>query len=133
MNKGNFQDYLSENHSYRDVFTNGKNLYKNIFSNYRNAYFENKLKQNIYDKLEAGQSVAIIVLNSVSFINPEALAATAQNQTLYEKQPLLFMVFSYLKNKTFLDMSENLTLTRVEQKGSWTLIKFTKLNNKSHD
>lgn len=133
MNKGNFQNYLSENHSYSDVFTNGKNLYKNIFSNYRNAYFENKLKQNIYDKLEAGQSVVIIVLNSVSFINPEALAATAQNQTLYEKQPLLFMVFSYLKNKTFLDMSENLTLTRVEQKGSWTLIKFTKLNNKSHD
>lgn len=129
INKENFPEYLSNNNSYRDVLTDGKNIYQNTFANYNNPYFESKLKQQIFDNLTNGQSVVVIILNSVSFINPQAMVKIAQNETLYNKQPLLFLVFSYLKNKTFFEMSKNLTLTRVEQKGSWTIIKFTKLNN----
>ena len=73
------------------------------------------------------------MLNSVSFINPEELVKIAQNPELYQKQPLLFLVFSYLKDKTFIDLAKNLVLTRVERKGNWTIIKFTKLNNQGHD
>lgn len=129
IDKGNFPNYLSKDYDYNDVLTDGKKLYKNIFSSYDNPYFEYKLNQEIVNKLKPNQSVAIIVLNSVSFINPEALIKITQNEAMYEKQPLLFLVFSYLKNKTFLELAKSLTLTRVEQKGSWTIIKFTKLNN----
>ena len=133
INKGNFPDFLSENHSYSEVLYDGKTLYKDIFSNYSNPYFENKLNQEILNNMKPGQSVDLIILNSVSFINPDAMVNITKNDALYQKQPLLFMVFSYLKNKTFIEMSKTLTLTRIEQKGSWMLIKFTKLNNIRHD
>ena len=133
INKGNFHNYLSKDKTYNEIFSDGKTIYKNTFSNYNNPYFENKLKQEIFDRLKPGQSAAVVILNSVSFINPEALIEVSNNELQYEKQPLLFLVFSYIKNKTFFDMTKNLALTRVEQKGSWTVIKFTKLNNTGHD
>ena len=133
INKGNFPSYLSAGHNYKEILSEGKNIYKKTFSNYDNPYFEKKLKQEIFDKLEPGQSVDIIILNSVAFINPEALVQISQDEKQYQNQPLLFLVFSYLKNKTFFEMAKNLAITRVEKKGSWTLIKFTKLNNRGHD
>ena len=129
INKGNFYKYLLDGYSYSDTLSNGKNIYKNIFSTYNNPYFENIINNKIINKLKPGQSVAVIVLDSVSFINPDMMSEITKNETLYSKQPLLFLVFSYIKNKTFYDMAKTLTLTRVERKGRWTLIKFTKLNN----
>ncbi len=129
INKGNFYKYLLDGYSYSDTLSNGKNIYKNIFSTYNNPYFENIINNKIINKLKLGQSVAVIVLDSVSFINPDMMSEITKNETLYSKQPLLFLVFSYIKNKTFYDMAKTLTLTRVERKGRWTLIKFTKLNN----
>lgn len=129
INKGNFYKYLLDGYSYSDTLSNGKNIYKNIFSTYNNPYFENIINNKIINKLKPGQSVAVIVLDSVSFINPDMMSEITKNETLYSKQPLLFLVFSYIKNKTFYDMAKTLTLTRVERKGRWALIKFTKLNN----
>ena len=129
INKGNFYKYLLGGYSYSDTLSNGKNIYKNMFSTYNNPYFENIINNKIINKLKPGQSVAVIVLDSVSFINPDMMSEITKNETLYSKQPLLFLVFSYIKNKTFYDMAKTLTLTRVERKGRWTLIKFTKLNN----
>ena len=129
INKGNFYKYLLDGYSYSDTLSNGKNIYKNIFSTYNNPYFENIINNKIINKLKPGQSVAVIVLDSVSFINPDMMSEITKNETLYSKQPLLFLVFSYIKNKTFYDMAKTLTLTRVERKGRWTLVKFTKLNN----
>ena len=71
--------------------------------------------------------------NSVAFMNPNNLLKVVENEASYRKQPLLFLVFSYTKNKTLYEMLKNLTLTRIENKGSWTLIKFTKLNKQEHD
>lgn len=129
INKGNFYKYLLGGYSYSDTLSNGKNIYKNMFSTYNNPYFENIINNKIINELKPGQSVAVIVLDSVSFINPDMMSEITKNETLYSKQPLLFLVFSYIKNKTFYDMAKTLTLTRVERKGRWTLIKFTKLNN----
>ena len=129
INKGNFYKYLLDGYSYSDTLSNGKNIYKNIFSTYNNPYFENIINNKIINKLKPGQSVAVIVLDSVSFINPDMMSEITKNETLYSKQPLLFLLFSYIKNKTFYDMAKTLTLTRVERKGRWALIKFTKLNN----
>ena len=71
----------------------------------------------------------MVLLDSVSFYSPDDLAKITMDKNLYDKEPLLFLVFSYIKNKTFEDMLGTLTITRLERKGSWTVIKFTKLNN----
>ena len=56
--------------------------------------------------MKNGQSVVMVVLNSVSFYSPQSMEKITADENLYNKEPLLF-----------------------EQKGNWTLIKFTKLYN----
>ena len=87
------------------------------------------LDNQIFDKLQNGQNVVMVVLNSVSFYSPASMDKIISNETLYNKEPLLFLVFSYVKNKTFEEMLKKLTIIKFESKGNWTVVKFTKLNN----
>lgn len=87
------------------------------------------LNNQIFNRMENGQSVVMAVLNSVSFYSPQSMEKITADENLYNKEPLLFLVFSYVKNKTFAEMLEKLAIVKFEQKGNWTLIKFTKLNN----
>ena len=125
INKGNFPEYMSENTD--DIYKNGKKLYKAFFKTLKNSHFENLIKKDVFDNINEGQNVVIVILDSVSFYSPQKLYEIAQNDTIYDKEPLLFLVFSYIKNKTFIDLNKVLQLTRLERKGSWTVIKFTKL------
>lgn len=129
IHKGNFSQYISANTDYDDVYTDGKDLYKDIFSNLENKYFDDLLKKDVFDKMIQNQSIVMVLLDSVSFYSPDDMAKIVQDENSYSKEPLLFLVFSYIKNKTFEDMLSTLTITRLERKGSWTVIKFTKLNN----
>lgn len=129
INKGNFPYYISKNVTYENAFKNGKLLYKNIFSNNNNPYFENILSKDILNNLQTGQSVVLVVLDSVSFYSPEDLDKIVQDRTLYDKTPLLFLVFSYIRNETFEYIVKSLAVTQIERKGNWTVVKFTKLNN----
>ena len=116
---------MSENTD--DIYKNGKKLYKAFFKTLKNSHFENLIKKDVFDNINEGQNVVIVILDSVSFYSPQKLYEIAQNDTIYDKEPLLFLVFSYIKNKTFIDLNKVLQLTRLERKGSWTVIKFTKL------
>lgn len=129
IHKGNFHMYLSPSKTYEDAYKNGKTIYKSVFSSKRNSYFESMLNSQIFNKMENGQSVVMVVLNSVSFYSPQSMEKITSDENLYNKEPLLFLVFSYVKNKTFEEMLKKLTIIKFETKGNWTLIKFTKLNN----
>jgi hypothetical protein len=129
INKGNFFEYISPNSTYADVYKNGKVLYKDIFTTQENPYLNNLLKENVFDNMKAGQSVVMVLLDSVSYLNPEKLAKIVKNEALYKKEPLLFLVFSYIKNQTFEDMLKTLSVEKIDRKGNWTIVKFTKLNN----
>lgn len=131
IQKGNFPLFLTKSNSYEDAYKNGKIIYKDMFLSNNNTYFEGMLNSEIFNKLKPGQSIVMVVLNSVAFYSPDNLALIAKNENLYNKEPLLFLIFSYIKNKTFYEMMNHLAITRFEQKGNWTLVKFTKLNNKS--
>ncbi len=129
IQKGNFPEYLTSSNTYKDAYNDGKKLYKPIFSTNKNSYFESMLDNQIFDKLQNGQNVVMVVLNSVSFYSPASMDKIISNETLYNKEPLLFLVFSYVKNKTFEEMLKKLTIIKFESKGNWTVVKFTKLNN----
>ena len=128
IQKGNFVEYLSPNVSYEQVYKSGKDIYKDIFKNEQNTYFEDMLQKNVFDNLKTGQSVAVVVLNSVSYHDPQAMTQIVKNDVAYNKEPLLFLVFSYVRNKTFDEMLKSLSMTGFGQKGNWTVAKFTKLN-----
>lgn len=129
IHKGNFFEYLTADTSNEDILSNGKEIYKKIFTQNENIYFEGLLKKYIFDSMQIGQSVVMVLLDSVSFHSPDGMTEITQKNELYSKEPLLFLVFSYIKNKTVEDMLNNLTITKLEKKGSWTVVKFTKLNN----
>lgn len=129
ITKGNFPQYLSAGTSYEEIYKNGKDLYRNMFLSEENQYFDDMLKKEIFDRLSVGQSVVMVVLNSVSQYSPHDIKLIAENENLYQKQPLLFLVFSYIKNKSFYELQKTLAITMFQTKGNWTVIKFTKLNN----
>ena len=128
IHKGNFPKFLSQNVNYSDVYKSGKTIYKNIFSSEKNPYFEGMLQKEIFNNLKNGQSVTVVILNSVSYISPQNMTKIVENDYLYNKEPLLFLAFSYIKNKTLNEMLNTLSITNVAQKGNWTVVKFTKLN-----
>ena len=71
---------------------------------------------------------ALVILNSVAFLSPEKFQQVMADDNLYKKEPLLFLVFSYLRKQTIDEMLKTLALTNVSQKGNWTVVQFTKLN-----
>lgn len=94
-----------------------------------NYYFTQKLIDEVISKVKPGQSVLVIMMNGVAFYSPTAMKEILNNDTIYEKTPLLFMVFSYVKTQVFVVLSQALAVSRFESKGDWSAIKFTKLNN----
>ena len=129
INKGNFSKYITPETSYNQAYKNGKKIYKNYFLGQRNTYFENKLQKTITNKLRPNQSVVMVTLDSVSFHPPEEVKSIAADKETYSKEPLLFLIFSYIKETTFNELAKSLQVTKLEKKGNWTIIKFTKLKN----
>ena len=129
IHKGNFNEYLSKDTTYHEAYNNGKDIYRDIFKYDNNLYFNNRIKNDIINELKPGQSVVMIILNSVAFYSPDDIIKIASDDSLYNEKPLLFMVFSYIKYKTFTELAKTLTITNIAQKGNWTIVKFTKLNN----
>ena len=129
INKGNFSKYITPETSYNQAYKKGKKIYKNYFLGQRNTYFENKLKTTIINKLKPNQSVVMVTLDSVSFHPPEEVKSIAADKQTYSKEPLLFLIFSYIKETTFNELAKSLQVTKLEKKGNWTIIKFTKLKN----
>lgn len=129
INKGNYQNFLSPKTSYSRAYSNGKELYKPIFLSSSNTYFDNRIKKEVLNRLEPGQSVVTVSLNSVAFYNPSMIYSIVSNEKMYEKVPLLFLIFSYVKNQVFYDIISESSIVDINETGSWTIIRFIKLNN----
>lgn len=65
--------YLSPSRTYEDAYKNGKTIYKSVFSSKQNTYFQSMLNNQIFNRMENGQSVVMAVLNSVSFYSPQSM------------------------------------------------------------
>lgn len=128
IDKGNFSEYMSQNMDYDKAFKNGKEVYRPTFKASVNGYLREKLNNEIISQLKPNQSVILVSLNSVAFYTPEQAAQIASDDVMYKKTPLLFLVFSHLKEQTAKDFYETLAVVRFESKGDWSAIKFTKLN-----
>ena len=126
MDKGNFFEYIAPSNSYSDIYKNGKELYRKNFSEEKNLYLNKTLDNRL--SLQTNQSVILVILDSVSFYSPEEMGEIVQNETMYNKTPFLFLVFSYLKKETFEYLIQKYEITQIERKGKWTVVKFTKLN-----
>ena len=126
VNKGNFQEYLKADLTYQEAYKNGKIILHDIFLMKNNEYLTTKLENEI--SLKPAQSVLVLFLKSVSFYNEQTIQKIAENNTYYNKIPLLFLVFSYMKNGTIKEFSKDYAITGIKEKGEWAIVKFTNLN-----
>lgn len=127
--KGNFPEYVLRDSDYSQAYKDGKNLYKPVFSEQDRGYIEYRLKTEIIDKLKPGQSVLVVANNAVAIYPQNVMEKFMKDEYTYNKIPFLYLIFSYVNNHTTMFfMSENLAVTRAEQRGIWNVIKFTKLN-----
>lgn len=129
IDKGNFPSYMSPQGDYAKAFKEGKELYRNEFASNSNPYLKFKIYNDVVKHLKKNQSVLVIMLNSVAFYPSNVMMTIAANDELYQKTPLLFLVFSHIKTQVFFDLSESLTRIDFKSRGDWAAIKFTKLNN----
>jgi len=128
INKGNFYEFLNKNSTYKSAAENGKTEFKETFSGGPNILLEYYLKTNILDNMQKNQSLYIIVNDSVALYTQEGMNNIIHDDYAYKKIPLLYLVFSYIKNYTYAYFSQKLNIARVEKMGDWSVIKFTKLN-----
>ncbi len=126
LNKHNFNEYLSKNASYEEIFSNGKEIYKPIFIKKENKYFSDKLNEEIFSKMKKGDKLSVVILNSVAFYSPVVMQKTVLEEEYYSKTPIMFLIFSYIKNQTMNECLQKLSIQRYETKGAWAVVTFVK-------
>ncbi len=133
IDKGNFAEYMSPEGDYQKAYREGKELYKEAFASNNNLYLKYRLQNDIVNNMKENQSVLVIMLNSVAFYPSNVMMSIVSDETLYNKTPLLFLVFSHIKTGVFNDLSESLTRIDFRSRGDWSAVKFTKLNKMEHE
>lgn len=113
INKGTYPEYIG-------VST------KEEFLNVNKNYLYQKINKDIVNKLKPGQKVAMVFLKDVAMYSPENIHLLLRLKNEYNKVPFLFVVFSYLKNKEVQLGLNELRILRYEDKGSWSVVTFTK-------
>ncbi len=82
--------------------------------------------KNILASLKQGEKLFIVDLVSVSIFPDENLYNLA-NSERYEKTPFLYLVSSYVRNKTISCANNNLKYINKKQIGSWMVYCFEKV------
>lgn len=113
FNKGNFKDYLG-------IESNQD------FKNINNKFFAKKFQNEILNNLKSGQKLAIVILNDVSIYSPVQMKLIEEDNKVLTKTPLLFLAFSQFKNEILAICLKHLSIQRMEQKGSWSVVIFQK-------
>lgn len=128
MNKGNFPKYLINGVDYSMAYKNGKTLYKPLFLGENNDYFIKTLDNEILSDMQSGQNLVVITFDGVAMLSDENLKTIASNEQFYSKVPIMYLIFSYLKNKTTEQCLKTLEFSGYQSAGSWSAFKFTKVN-----
>ena len=130
INKANFFEFLAPNIDYAKVYSEGKTILRDVFEEKNTGYFEQVLASKTgLSRLKPGQSIIAISADSVAIYSPDSIRSIASDNLVYERTPIMYMAFSYVKTHVVSALIKDLAVTRAEKSGDWSLIKFTKVNN----
>lgn len=131
IHKGNFNEYYSPAITYQEAVKIGKKEYQGTFINSIRPVNEftgdtliDEINDNIYFKVKKGQKVAFIFLDSVSFLDENIFGAIVTDKKAYKQAPLLYLVFSNIRNEIIKTLPVNAKNIRYEVAGAWTLVSF---------
>lgn len=119
------------NYSYKLFVQNGK---INEDKNFRIAALSKPANPLLYDFLNVlkkgmkkHDKLAVVNLKTVSFLDENILKSLTSDTSRAEKVPVLFLVFSYVKNNVIAWGIENLKPVGIYEKGSWQIFVFEKV------
>lgn len=128
IDKGSFPFFLTPDKDYSQIVSNGKTEYKEMFASAGPGYLDYKITEYVLKNIKQGQNVHVVMADSVSFYSPSDITRIVNNTYLYEKTPIMYLIFSYIKYRVIKNLSKSLVLTRYEKMGDWSVVRFTKLN-----
>ena len=75
--------------------------------------------------MKKGQRVAFLFLDSVSFLDETTFSSIVTDKNNYFRTPLLYLVFSDIRNEIIKTMPKNARNIRYEVLGAWTVVSFS--------
>ena len=131
IHKGNFNEFYLPELTYKQAVIEGKDKYRSTFANSvlpQNKFIGSKLifeiNNQVYFKMKKGQKVSFVFLDSVSFLDENTITNIIYNEQLYKKVPLLYLVFSDIRNEIIKTIPINAKNIRYEALGNWTIVTF---------
>ena len=77
--------------------------------------------------MNKGEKLFVVDLESVSIFSNTDLKALAQEEQKYKKTPFLYLIASYVRNKSLYWAHENLKFNDKILTGSWMVYSFEKI------
>ncbi len=127
INKFNFNYFMFNNPNYYETIHQGKNIYRNYFKEFPNNIILKYVQDNFNSKMQKGDRIGIIFLNTVSFLSNDKIQRIVNDNKQYERTPFIFLSFSALKNSLLYSFKDNYKLDSITQAGDWTLFVFVKI------
>ena len=92
--------------------------FKTAYISKINRFEYREKPEEILKDIKIGETVSIILLDSVSFFNEDIVKANARNP----KIPEMFLTFSHIKNCLIKELDKKYTDFKADKIGSWTVI-----------
>ena len=87
---------------------------------------DEKLNKEILSDMKKGQKLFIVDLESVSLYSDEQMKNLLSDEEKYNKTPFLFLIASYMRNRTLDWAASNLMFQGKIKKGYWMVYSFVK-------
>ena len=129
INKFNFNYFMFNNDNYYETINKGKEIYKNYFKEFPNKIIIKYVNDNFNSKMQKGDRIGIIFLNTVSFLSNDKIQKIVNDNKEYDRTPFIFLSFSALRNSLLYSFKDNYRIDSITQAGDWTLFVFEKIKN----
>ncbi len=129
ISKFNFNYFMFINDNYYETSNKGKTIYRNYLKEFPNKIIIKYVNDNFNSKMQKGDRIGIIFLNTVSFLSNDKIQKIVNDNKEYDRTPFIFLSFSALRNSLLYSFKNNYRIDSITQAGDWTLFVFEKIEN----
>ena len=127
ISKYNFNYLLFDGEDYKQLQKNGKYEHIDYFREFPNSQILDFSKNFISNKMELGDRVGIVFLNTVSFLTNETIQDILSDEKKLKYTPFIFLVFSTFKNNIMYSLKDRYKIDSITDYGDWTLVVYEKI------
>lgn len=126
ISKYDFPFIKDENETMKSTYKSGKLTYKPVFFSFVNKPLDTFLNKNVFSTIKRGDRFFLVDFSPVTIFNPRAFKITLLSDKKYNETPLLYLVFSYIRNYIVEEAENLLSFNDVVQYESWRIYVFEK-------